>query len=231
MVRGAFSFIELVISIVVIGIIFMTVPLIITQTQKSVEASIHQEAVMAGLTQMVNIMSYRWDENETNESLNGGYAKILDTGTNIASLQCQEINGTRMRVGNFRGDGRRKCYNEERNATAPLSLGSEGDMDDIDDIGGLDNDLLAGNQNTNSDYKLSYTTKINVSYIDDDLTGGYSDTILNGSIDTSPIIDRSTNIKMIEVNITSETLNSSVILRAFATNVGEFSYFFKEVGP
>ncbi|MCF6201546.1 MAG: hypothetical protein L3J42_05430, partial [Hydrogenimonas sp.] len=62
-------------------------------------------------------------------------------------------------------------------------------------------------------------------------TGGYSNTILNGCINTSPIIDRSTNIKMIEVNITSETLNSSVILRAFATNVGEFSYFFKEVAP
>jgi len=114
--------IELIVSIVVIGITFMSVPLILTETSKNVETSFRQEAIMAGitLTQVVNIMSYRWDENETNESVNGGYAKILDTSSSSAiALNCSNYADGRRRVGNFKGTFRRKLRRSGRHQSGP----------------------------------------------------------------------------------------------------------------
>ncbi len=225
--------IELIVAIVVIGITFMSVPLIMSETERSVETSVHQEAVMAGLSQMVNIMSYKWDENQTDESLNGGYAKVLDTFyTN--PLQCREISGTRMRIGHFQEDYRRKCYNEERNATAPANLGSDGgDMDDIDDINGKDASLLSGAGNNESDYKQNYNIKISVVYVEDDLSNGNDYTPINiiGTVSTTSVTTEPTSIKMIETTISSDTSDTKVVMRSFAANVGEVRYFSKRVGP
>ncbi len=224
--------IELIVAIVVIGITFMSVPLIMSETERSVETSVHQEAVMAGLSQMVNIMSYKWDENETNESLNGGYAKVLDT-FHTKTLECREINGTRMRRGHFQEDYRRKCYNEERNATAPANLGSDGgDMDDIDDINYKYTSLLSGTDNNESDYKQNYKIQISVVYVEDDLSNGndYNDTEIEGVVNTF-LINKPTSIKMIETTISSDTSDTKVVLRSFAANVGEVRYFSKRVGP
>ena len=225
--------IELIVAIVVIGITFMSVPLIMSETERSVETSVHQEAVMAGLSQMVNIMSYKWDENQTDESLNGGYAKVLDTFyTN--PLQCREISGTRMRIGHFQEDYRRKCYNEERNATAPANLGSDGgDMDDIDDINYKYASLLSGTDNNESDYKQNYNIKISVVYVEDDLSNGNDYTPINiiGTVSTTSVTTEPTSIKMIETTISSDTSDTKVVMRSFAANVGEVRYFSKRVGP
>jgi len=220
--------VELIVSIVVIGIAFMSIPLIMTETTRSIETSIQQESVMAGLTQMVNIMSYKWDEQEANESINGGYGKVLDTFS-IASLQCQNYSGSRRRIGHFRGEDRRRCYNVLRPATAVANLGSDGgDMDDIDDIDGSDKNMLAGMDNNSSDYKKSYTTNIDVLYVNDAIAAtGFAVTEINGSIYVTPAAVP-TNIKMIETKVVSENAEN-VVLRAFAANIGEIKYYSKSV--
>ncbi len=219
--------IELVVSIVVIGISFMSVPLIMSETTRSVETSIQQEAVMAGLTQMVNIMSYKWDEQETNESLNGGYAKVLDTFS-LSELECSNYPEGRRRKGHFVGKDRRKCYNTPRTATSIANLGSDGgDMDDIDDIIG-NKELLSGAAGGFLDYKKDYTTNINVVYVSDAISDtDFIPSAIKGSIHTSPAAIP-TNIKMVETTITSQDGNS-IVLRTFAANVGEIKYYSKSV--
>ncbi|WP_456404286.1 type II secretion system protein [Hydrogenimonas sp.] len=226
--RRAFSMIELVVSIVVIGIAFMSVPLIMSETSKSVEVSIKQEAVMAALTQMVNIMSYKWDEQQTDESVNGSYAKVLDTYS-LAQLQCYNYAEGRRRVGHFVGDGRRKCYNTPREATPAANLGSDGgDMDDIDDIIG-DSTLLSGTDAPFEDYKKEYGSSITVVYVDDNISNSdFSPSIISGSIHTAATATR-TNIKMIETTISSAEDDKEVVLRAFAANIGEIKYYTRRV--
>ncbi len=223
--------VELVISIVVIGIAFMSIPLILTETSKSVETSIRQEAVMAGLTQMVNVMSYRWDERQTDESINGSYAKVLDTSS-LTELECSDEAEGRRRIGHFVGQERRKCYNTVREATPVVDLGSDGgDMDDIDDISGTGALLSGGAATTLSDdYKKDYNSTITVIYVDDNISNtDFTPTFITGSISTEAKANP-TNIKMIETKIVSDD-DTQVVLRAFAANVGEIKYYSKRVLP
>jgi len=220
--------IELIVSIVVIGIAFMSIPLILTETSKNVETSFRQEAIMAGLTQVVNILSYRWDEQETNETINGGYAKILDTNGSL-NLSCRNFADGRRRVGNFKGTFRRKCYNTQRSATSPGRLGSDGgDLDDIDDLMGSGQTLIAkAATGGKTDYKRSYSSDINVTYISDSFN--YVSRTLSGTISTSPATV-STNIKMVQSTVISDN-GERVVLRAFSANIGEIKYYFRNVGP
>ncbi len=234
MVKKGFSFIELLVSIVIIGIVFMSIPLILSETGKSTELSIQQEAVMAGMTQLVNTMSYRWDENETNESLNGGYAKVLDTRNGATALRCIDMDGnrSRRRTGHFREAYRRRCYNPPRFASM---LGTDGgDLDDIDDIVGTNKSLLtggSGDTNSTIDYKKDYNVTLNVAYINDEIFN-YSQTTPSGSISTISVgtdAADSTNIKMITATITSSSGSGPIVLRCFMANIGEYKIYHKSV--
>ena len=232
MVRRAFSFIELVVSIVVIGIAFMSVPLILSETERSVELSIQQEAVMAGMTQLINVMSHHWDEEQTDDVVNEGYAKVLDTQGN-AALACIDISGSRWRRGHFRESDRRRCYKFERNATIPSLLGPDGSdggsMDDIDDFLHTNQTRLLGDGNASQqagpryDYKLDYNVTLDVDYIDD--SGNYNQTVMTGTVPTTPQT-HSTNIKMLTVTIITND-NQRVVLRSFMTNIGEYTLYSK----
>jgi len=222
-VRGAFSLLELIIAIIVIGISLLSIPLILTSNTKSLETSLQQEAVMGALTQIANIMSYKWDEGETNASINGGYAKILDTQSNASALDCVEQSFGRVRKGNFLGDDRRKCYNTQRLATAPDALGSDdNDLDDIDDFITYDSELISGDRNSEDDYKRDYAYDIGVVYINDEFD--FDSAGVNWSLDASPVNDRSTNIKMVEVRVSSDN-GGDIVLKAFSANIGEISYY------
>jgi prepilin-type N-terminal cleavage/methylation domain-containing protein len=228
MVRRAFSFIELVVSIVVIGIVFMSVPLILTETGRSAEAAIQQEAVMAGVTQLVNVMSYQWDENQTDETLNGGYAKVLDTYNGATALQCIDINGSRWRIGHFREPDRRRCYNAPRFAS---TLEADGDLDDVDDIILNNASLLTDANETNAteDYKKEYSVTLDVVYVSDDFN--YTQQTLTGLIPITSVgtaASSSTNIKMVSTTITSPQ-GEKVVLRSFLTNIGEYKIYHKNV--
>ena len=227
MVRQGFSFIELVVSIVVIGIVFLSVPLILSETEKSSELAIQQEAVMAGMTQLVNTMSYRWDEGQTDESNNSGYAKVLDTQNGASALQCIDFGGSRWRRGHFREANRRRCYNPPIFAN---TIGPDGDdLDDVDDIvqvGLVDR----GDANASIDYKKDYNITLNVNYISDTIFN-YNQTILTGSISATSAgtnAASSTNIKMITATINSAN-NERVVLRSFVTNIGEYKIYSKYV--
>jgi len=223
-VKRGFSFIELVVSIVIIGIAFMSIPLVLRETEKTLTLSIQQEAVMAGITQMVNIMSYRWDEQNTDDARNGGSAKVLDT-FNTTALECNNYSGSRRRIGHFVGNLRRRCYNTQVDATPIANLGSDSnDMDDIDDVIATDNPLLVGTIDHITDYKNEYSTTITVEYVNDnlDLTD-FSQTTLTGSISITPATIP-TSIKMITLTISSAQTDNTIRLRAFAANIGEVQY-------
>ncbi len=227
MVRRGFSFIELVVTIVVIGIVFMSVPLILQETRKSTEVSVMQEAVMGGITELSNAMSYKWDENETNESLNGSYAKVLQTTQGDSELNCTLINASYWRIGHFRGSGRRKCYDPLLYASSTLGLDPDdgGIPDDIDDFNGNAN-LFEGTEKTNkaAGYKQAYTINLNTVYVSD--AYNYSNTNVTGTLNTNAVTP-STNLKMITATITAG--DKTVILRAFMANIGELNLYSKMI--
>jgi len=232
MVRRGFSFLELLVSIVVIGIVFMSVPLILTETEKSNTMSIRQEAVMAGTTTVVNILGYRWDEADTNRTLNGGFAKVCDVTDGSADLNRSDLN---RRVGHFRGEYRRKFFDYTylaipdpqgirpgiTFATPAASLGAEaGDgsqYDDLDDFNGINSNITGGSK---QDYKLNYTITTSVFYIDDGFPYDESPTPTTWSIPNSDA-GQMTNIKMVKTEVTTDS-GEKVVLHAFSSNIGEY---------
>jgi len=66
-VRKGFTFIELVVAIVVIGIAMMSVPLLLSQSSRTNEFSINQEAILAGSTKIGDILTYPWDDKLVSE--------------------------------------------------------------------------------------------------------------------------------------------------------------------
>ncbi|WP_353661166.1 prepilin-type N-terminal cleavage/methylation domain-containing protein [Hydrogenimonas sp. SS33] len=241
--RAGFSFIELVVSIVVIGIVFMSVPLILVETQKSSAFSTQQEGIMVGVTSMVSILGYRWDEAETNRTRNGGFAKVCDvTGGDAELGRTTNVFGqeTNRRRGHFKGEYRRKFYDPIFNdllffpndqavaqgyrpqntyATYSSHLGLDPDdngiYDDIDDFNSTASNLTGGGIR---DYKFAYSISTRVYYIDDDYTYGGSNT-MNVSISKQKTDDM-TNIKMVENNVTSD--EGSILFYAFSSNIGEY---------
>ncbi|WP_457594156.1 type II secretion system protein [Hydrogenimonas sp.] len=229
--RQGFSFIELLVSIVVIGIVFMSIPLILTETEKSNTFSIRQEAIMAGTTGIVNILGYRWDEADTNQTLNGGFAKVCDVTNGAVDLNRSDIN---RRIGHFKGEYRRKFFDYTylatpdpqgirpgiTFATPPANLGSEvadgGQPDDIDDFNGANSSVTGG---ATQDYKLDYTISSSVYYISDAFNYTGSPTPLAWAIPNSDA-GQMTNIKMVEINVTAA--GESVVLHAFSSNIGEY---------
>jgi len=237
MVRHGFSFIELLVSIVVIGIVFMSVPLLLSESEKSYAFSIQQEGIMAGITSMTNILGHHWDQADTNKTLNGGFAKVCDVSAGPADLNRTTFTSNR-RQGHFKGNYRRKFFDYTyllnatpdplgirpgiTFATPPASLGPEptdnGIQNDIDDFNGMGYGVTGSGIR---DYKYDYDINISVYYINDAFVYNplpAAQPVAVAISDTGT--NRMTNIKMVRVTVTSD--EGVINLYGFSSNIGEY---------
>lgn len=232
--RPAIAMIELIFAIVIIGFALLSAPLLIHTSVKSGYVAIQQEAINEAASRINMILSYPWDENDSNPIYS---APILHV-TNGAS-ELDEVVFTDPVTGNDYNTSRRQGMPSfsSRSFTrsdgtvglfASSVLGAEGgDSDDMDDFIGDTNLTLAG-VGTGPDYieRTNINIKTSIVYGDDTVTGGYN----QNSIVFNPFSSKaaSTNIKSITVKLTSDTtlsseeLNKSVVLRAFSCNVGSY---------
>ncbi len=220
--RGGFTFIELVVAIVVMSIAIMSVPLLLSQTSKTDEFSISQEAILAGATKICNILTYPWDDKLVG-LLSVKY--ILDVSNGDDELN-RSITDTNRRKGNFKANYRRK-FNS--NLTfASLTLGRAGDTNttvynDLDDFNGTVQTITSGGV---GDYIKDFNLTTTIKYISD--SANYSQTTLNfGELNISSSTP-STNLKMIEVKVTDPNSNEEITtLRAFSANIGSYELIYR----
>ncbi len=93
--RKAVSMIELVVSVVVMGIVVTSVPAILTQLNDNQELMLKQEAIMAAKTRVSRVLSLDWDGNSYNSG--AGYTMILSP-TGASNKWLNDRNGTLRRV-------------------------------------------------------------------------------------------------------------------------------------
>jgi prepilin-type N-terminal cleavage/methylation domain-containing protein len=229
MKRAAFTLIELIVTIVIVGIVSLSFPLIMSQTSKNLEVAMQQEAILAAKTYIGTIVSYPWDGNAP---VSGVRTMILDTNGTAADNEFNRIAGTNLRLGNIDGEGRRRLVDASATATHPTEATSFGVATpaDIDDFHGLAQDL---NVNlVDMDYIFSLRLTPTIAYILDNAT--YSDTAINFNFNTAGVTaaDNRTNIKMIAVNVvgTVGAPNVNITLRAYSANIGEFDLLSKDLG-
>lgn len=210
------SLIELVFTIVIMGIVVMSLPLILTQVQRNDAFAMQQEAILAAKAKIGNILTYEWDHNSYDSTASRSF--VLDT---TGADELRRVGTTNMRRGHILAESRRKFF--DANTTASPIASDGGYLDDIDDFNGTSNPLTvtAGENAGTLDYifDLNLTTSIN--YAEDNATYSSNGTLNDFTFNPNNAPATTTNIKVISVTVSGGDQN--ITLRAFTCNIGESS--------
>ena len=212
--RKAASMLELIIAIVVMGIAVMTLPILLLKTQNNNAYTLQQEIILAARTKMGDTLTYRWDEHSLINN------KIFILKTNGDS----ELNATSQseyirRIGNVKGDKRRRFSPDLNSSTPVANLGPDsGDLDDIDDFDGKVDTLELSSQSTSLDYHFTdFNLTTTVVYVSD--SANYNNQTLNFVFGTTPDTNTS-NIKMLTLKVSGPN-NTPFTVRSYSCNIGE----------
>lgn len=208
MVRTAFTLLEVIFAIVVMGIIVVSLPRIMSSNQKGIDTTIIQEAIFGASTELNQVLSYRWDENSRDDAANpNGLAYVIETG------DCDNNSSSptyRLRPGHINQPLHRRCL--DSNYTAPttafgIEVSDGGVLDDVDDINTSSKSIFL-NTGSSTGYKQDYQSELNVSYAD------------IGDINASD-----EDAKLITITVSDP--NGAIVtrLRSYTINIGEIDFY------
>ncbi len=238
--RKGIALIELIFAIVVIAITLLSVPNLMQQTSKASSQVVTQESISSAASQINMIMSLFWDENATNPKYNNPVLVVKQSNPSLidANITMGGMSySISRRLGSPKSSPRRFAVNingKKLTATPATKLGIDindaGEMDDVDDYNGATSKLQDFNNTSiiNGDYKdTSIDMNTTVYYIDDNPTNfppmykGNSITF-NDPFNPAKITNKSTNIKAIQIKLTSTNNKDlgTVTLKAFSCNIG-----------
>ena len=164
--------IELIFAIVIMGIVFLSVPMVTMVAAKSGYVAIQQEAIGMASSHLNMVMNFHWDNNNADEAYPDHILNVsLSATPDLLQLPGGRRGGTpALSERSFiRGDG-----NNLLTATSPALLGIEGSAkNDIDDFIGYS--TLVNYDPAHDDYAegtgdINMTTA--VTYMDDNVSGG-----------------------------------------------------------
>ena len=217
--RTGISMIELVISIVVMGIVVSALPMLLSQTQENNMAAMRQEVIMATKSRLTGIMTYQWDINSV-DTLISPYERVLNTS---ASPDADNIfdTATLRRAGHINAPFRRMIH-PTRTPTMPNSAqwGNNAFLD-IDDFNNTTDSINITPQDF--DFILDVNLTSRVAYISDTLNINTVNQTATFDLNISDIKTNPTNIKLVQVDATNTNAFNpiNITLRSFAQNIGE----------
>ena len=198
--KKALTLIELIFTIVIIAVVFTTIPKIIYVSNKSLEFSKKEDAMFNMMSKIMDISVKEYDYNNTL------YDDILLTGENDV-LECNSSTG--YRIGGFKGS--RNCLNDINESSIPTN--DSGEYDYIEGYNGVGEELSYGNTDYDLNITVGYTDEWNESnYNDGNLTYQFSSNLYN-----TP----HTNIKKITVSVKKHGADE---------NISSISYYSANIG-
>ena len=209
--KKGFSLIEVVFAIVIIAISMMSIPILLSQSTKSNQYSVIQEAILASATKIDNIRSYFWDSASYDNS--NKIIRVLDVSTGDSELNRVTTSlNSNYRKGHIVRNRGRRFFDSILYGTVSPANGNGG----IDEFNGKTETIGGSGAYDYKDSAMSINSK--VFYISDSVN--YSQKNITFTVSTSASTTPS-NIKMIELNTTMPSLNQSFIQRAFMCNIGQ----------
>lgn len=134
--KDAFTLVELIFSIVIIAIVFTVVPKLMFVTTKTMEVSVKEDGLFAGISLLSNIVRLPWDEN------------TIKTKGQIIGSSCSDVSTPPFyRVGGFLGSRNCLDYNGSAEWNVSPVMGQENgatDYNDIDDYNGYSTSTING---------------------------------------------------------------------------------------
>ena len=209
----AFSLLELVVAIVVIGIVSTTFPIILQNIVKSSKNISTEEIFYQEFSLLLLINSAYFDENNT---VGDNYYKDLNATNGDSELLLSNLGknyaGEVNRIGKHQiNNNEFRSGSDENNSVSAIGPDTDENdstkYDDIDDYNGF-------SESVNSNYG-EITLHVNVKYINDE--ANYSDNDINFTLDPSSNTNK-TNIKLI--TITTQVEDFNITLSYPAMNIG-----------
>jgi len=151
--RSAFTMIELIFAIVVIGISVLSLPMVTQVTQRGIESNIVQEAIFAASSELMGATSGYWDENSMQDMNVSHLSRVIDI-----SNDCNAT--TQLRPGHIDQPYHRRCLD---NLTTTANNVAGGAVYDLDDAEHGDADIFTDTTTDATGYKETYQSNIDVS--------------------------------------------------------------------
>jgi type II secretory pathway pseudopilin PulG len=198
--RSAFSVVEMIITMTIIGLSFAVLPQILDISSKSIKNIKESEGFYHGVAKIKIILAKAWDEQNVDDFEKEGVYYVLKTDESSGNdLKCP-------RQGHYSGEGRRKCGN-----SFASSIGQDsGDFDDIDDFDGKEDSSIQ-----------FYSINSNIEYVKYE---GDNPSYKKGENLYPP--GKTSNIKRIIINVKKDTKDLSSYVY-YATNIGMQKPFIK----
>lgn len=201
--RSAFTLLELVFAIVLIGIVVAGVPQMITRNDQTLTGNMVQQELFIAAKTASELLTQPWDTNSIDSTTSQAYTKILDLsnppgGGSLARQQDSAGNWLPFRVGGIRQDNHRRFHNVIT-TTADFAIPNDAAAPSLPD-------------NTSLTIASGYT-------------GDAANTFLAASpVQSNASADR-TAAKMATVTVTNDLdAERSVTLRIYMANIGEVAY-------
>ncbi len=236
--RPAIAMIELIFSIVIMGIVLLSAPMLISVASKSTSVALQQEGINEAATRINMILTYDWDDNSINVPCGTTSPILHANGANALKIVLGPKK-TRIGVPANSNSHTFDCSGLlQYNASATMGQELPNTIDDIDDFNnvGLALVLNSGvggkdyieNPVTTGGHNVLINTAIN--YVDDaaDYDKEFTFNFNSGSAPAS-----TTNIKAINVTLTSSStekeLEKNIVMHAFSCNIGSYTYYRKAI--
>jgi len=197
-VRVAFTMIELIFAIVIIGITVISLPMMTQATSKGIEDNLVQEAIFAASAELNLAVTAHWDENSIEPGSTDTLARVINTGF------CNNI--TKLRPGHISQPLHRRCLDS---STTPIASSNTGAVDALEDAAHGSKNIFTTTITDQAGYKKKYKSIVTVtpSAIFDEASNQ--------------------NMKKITVTIYDTKIppNIVTVLNTYSANIGEVDYY------
>jgi len=198
-VRLAFTMIELIFAIVIIGITVISLPMMSQVTAKGMEANLVQEAIFAASTELNQAVTMHWDENSMEDG-DDTLARVIDTG------DCDDT--TRLRLGHITQPLHRRCL--DSNLTAIANTKTIATVDALNDSEHASSNIFTSAITDQTGYKQNYNSELNIT---------------SGVIFGTDQVNANQNIKRVTVTIRDTNGTTITVLSTYSANIGEVDYY------
>jgi len=180
--RKGLTLIELILSMVIIGIVFTVIPRLVMSMNQSSQVTIKEEAMYNAMAQIGMILNLPWDNNNTQNP------QIL-TVAPASAYDCNTTSG--YRIGGFIGG--RNCIAAPGISYNAGAIGKEDtESNDIDDFHNTD---VNATKNCSGTAKGLFGINTVVEYVDDPASSG------TAVLSNTPTAPNQSNTKRIEVKV------------------------------
>lgn len=199
--RTAFTLIELIFAIVVIGIAVVSLPVMTQTTDRGLEGNVIQEGIFASATAINEAMANYWDINsQYDANISGGLSRVIET----ANSNCNT------------GFPNRSTGHVNRRCLSDLTIGVANDITAASTLDNLEQVWNNTNIILNNDASTAYATYKSGYYATADVT----DCSAGGCIQFGNIANNS-SLKEIAFTIKNSDGDTIVLLRAYSANIGD----------